>query len=331
MKRNAGYLYLLITFFCWGSIYVVSKYALAVMGPVTVSFCRYLVSVVCLYGILKWKGGHKKIAKEHWPYLLILGGLGYFAAIILQLGGTALLSGSLASLINSLNPVMISILAAVFLKEKITWKNVLSIVVSLIGVYIILGNGSMQINPLGILLSAGSVVLWSAASVSIRKISGYYDPVQIALYGMCIALLFNIPAAVLENVFLTQSHPTVVALLACLFVAVFGTAVAHTCWNCGKEVQVPNKIIIGKNRVLLNQNTKLVHHHVYDDFDMDTVVGAVVQNPKNPALWGIRNEDKVNWTYQKADGTQIPVVPGKTAGIAKGVKILFPESTGEFK
>ena len=104
MKRNAGYLYLLITFFCWGSIYVVSKYALAVMGPVTVSFCRYLVSVVCLYGILKWKGGHKKIAREHWLYLLILGGLGYFAAIILQLGGTALLSGSLASLINSLNP-----------------------------------------------------------------------------------------------------------------------------------------------------------------------------------------------------------------------------------
>ena len=225
MKRNAGYLYLLITFFCWGSIYVVSKYALAVMGPVTVSFCRYLVSVVCLYGILKWKGGHKKIAKEHWPYLLILGGLGYFAAIILQLGGTALLSGSLASLINSLNPVMISILAAVFLKEKITWKNVLSIVVSLIGVYIILGNGSMQINPLGILLSAGAVILWSAASVSIRKISGYYDPVQIALYGMCIALLFNIPAAVLENVFLTQSHPTAVALLACLFVAVFGWGV----------------------------------------------------------------------------------------------------------
>ena len=231
MKRNAGYLYLLITFFCWGSIYVVSKYALAVTGPVTVSFCRYLVSVVCLYGILKWKGGHKKIAKEHWPYLLILGGLGYFAAIILQLGGTALLSGSLASLINSLNPVMISILAAVFLKEKITWKNVLSIVVSLIGVYIILGNGSMQINPLGILLSAGAVILWSAASVSIRKISGYYDPVQIALYGMCIALLFNIPAAVLENIFMTQSHPTAVALLACLFVAVFGTAVAHTCWN----------------------------------------------------------------------------------------------------
>lgn len=238
MKRNAGYLYLLITFFCWGSIYVVSKYALAVMGPVTVSFCRYLISVICLYGILKWKGGQKKIAKEHWPYLLILGGLGYFAAIILQLGGTALLSGSLASLINSLNPIMISIFAAIFLKEKITWKNVVSIIVSLIGVYIILGNGASVINPVGIVLSAGSVVLWSAASVSIRKISGYYDPVQTALYGMLIALVLNIPAAVFENVFMTRSHPTAVALLACVFVAVFGTAVAHTCWN--KSLQMLN-------------------------------------------------------------------------------------------
>ena len=238
MKRNAGYLYLLITFFCWGSIYVVSKYALAVMGPVTVSFCRYAISVICLYGLLKLKGGQKKIAKEHWPYLLILGGLGYFAAIILQLAGTALLSGSLASLMNSLNPIMISILAAVFLKEKITWKNVASIIVSLIGVYIILGNGASEINPLGILLSAGAVVLWSSASVAIRKISGYYDPVQTALYGMLIALVLNIPAALFENIFMTRSHPTAVALLACVFVAVIGTALAHTCWN--KSLQLLN-------------------------------------------------------------------------------------------
>ena len=62
-----------------------------------------------------------------------------------------------------------------------------------------------------------------------------------------------------------------------------------------------------------------------------TVVGSVVQNPKNPALWGIRNEDKVIWTYEKPDGTQIPVEPGKTAGIAAGVKIHFPNSVGEFR
>lgn len=238
MKRNAGYLCLLITFCCWGSIYIVSKYALAVMGAVTVSFCRYLIAVICLYGILRLKGGPKKVAREHWPYLLLLGGLGYFGGIICQLGGTALLSGSLASLINSLNPVAISILAAIFLKEKITWKNVVSIIVSLIGVYVILGNGSTTFNPLGILLSVASVCLWSCASVIVRKISGYYDPVQTALYGMIIALILNAPAAVFENLCMTKSHPTAQALLACLYVAVIGTAVAHTCWN--KSLQLLN-------------------------------------------------------------------------------------------
>lgn len=109
------------------------------------------------------------------------------------------------------------------------------------------------------------------------------------------------------------------------------TGAGHVCWNCGKPVQVPAMITIGPNRVLLNQDAKLLHHHVYRDYDMETSIGSLVQNPKNPALWGIRNEDKVNWTYEKADGTQIPVEVGRTAGIAKGVKIHFADATGEFK
>ena len=96
-------------------------------------------------------------------------------------------------------------------------------------------------------------------------------------------------------------------------------------------MKVATRIVIGKNTVVLNQNSKLLHHHIYSDFDMETVVGEVVQNPKNPALWGICNEDKLNWTYEKADGTQIPVEVGRTAGIAAGVKIHFSESVGEFK
>lgn len=105
---------------------------------------------------------------------------------------------------------------------------------------------------------------------------------------------------------------------------------AHVCWNCQNAVTVPSKLVIGKSRVLLNQNAKLKRHHVYGDYDMETVVGSIVQNPKNPSLWGVRNEDSVNWTYEKPDGTQIPVEQGRTAGIAKGVKIHFADSLGEF-
>lgn len=106
---------------------------------------------------------------------------------------------------------------------------------------------------------------------------------------------------------------------------------AHICWNCQNAITIPVKLIVGKNRILLNSSTRILHHHIYHDFDMETPVGSVSVNPNNPAQWGIKNEDSVLWTYEKADGTQQPVEIGRTAGYAKGVKIHFADAVGEFK
>ena len=58
---------------------------------------------------------------------------------------------------------------------------------------------------------------------------------------------------------------------------------------------------------------------------------AVLLFYNNPSLWGIRNDSPENWTYIKADGMQIPVPKGRSAAIAKGVKINFGQMVGEFK
>ena len=107
--------------------------------------------------------------------------------------------------------------------------------------------------------------------------------------------------------------------------------VAHTCWNCNTAVQMPATLVIGKSKILLHKNAKVFAHHIYEDNDMDTVVGSVVQNPNNPNLWGIKNESKENWTYIKPDGMQVPIAIGRSAAIAKDVKIDFGRVTGEFK
>lgn len=106
---------------------------------------------------------------------------------------------------------------------------------------------------------------------------------------------------------------------------------AHTCWNCNNPVAIPVSLVTGKSRILLQKDTKIYGHHAYGNFDMETVAGSVVQNPKNPNLWGIRNESKENWTYIKSDGMQIPVENGRSAAIAKGAKIDFGQIVGEFK
>lgn len=106
--------------------------------------------------------------------------------------------------------------------------------------------------------------------------------------------------------------------------------VAHTCWNCGKTVAFPSSLVIGKSRILLQKDAKIYAHHITGNYDMKTVVGTVVQNPKNPNQWGVRNESAENWTYIKADGQQIPVASGRSAAIAKEVKIDFGQCIGLF-
>ena len=105
----------------------------------------------------------------------------------------------------------------------------------------------------------------------------------------------------------------------------------HTCWGCDNTLKVPSKIVIDKNVVLITEKANLYSHHINNDFDMNTIVGEVVVNPKNSALWGIRNLTKTNWTYIQGDGTQIPVAPGKAASIVKKAKIDFGNSVSEFR
>ncbi len=107
--------------------------------------------------------------------------------------------------------------------------------------------------------------------------------------------------------------------------------VAHTCWNCNRTIQHPVSLLVGKNRVLLHRGAKLYSHNIFADYDMNTVVGEVVQNPNNPNLWGIQNHSKENWTYIRADGQQLPVAVGRSAAIARDAKIDFGQLIGEFK
>ncbi len=92
----------------------------------------------------------------------------------MQLMGTKLAGPSLASLLNSTNPITISIMAALILKERLTWPKIAGLVLSLWGVYLIIGNAA-GVNIAGAILSFGSVILWSFMSVITRKVTRHYN------------------------------------------------------------------------------------------------------------------------------------------------------------
>jgi drug/metabolite transporter (DMT)-like permease len=230
MNKKIGYIYLILTFFIWGSLYIAAKYAMNAVTPLFLLMTRYGLSVIVLYFVMK-KRGFKKVEQKHRKIFFAIGAVGYFGAIAFQLAGTNMLDASLASLINSLNPVVIPIIAAVFLKEKINLRTAVSIILSLIGVYIILGIGGCEnISPWGIAVNVLSLLFWSASCCMVRGISADYDPIQITFYAMAIAFVFSIPAAGV-SVYFSPCRFTPGSIAAILYIAFICTALSHVLWN----------------------------------------------------------------------------------------------------
>lgn len=228
MKKKE-YLYLLITFILWGSMYVVSKLVLGKIPTFALAFFRYLLAYIMLRFLSHNK--NREIDPEDYKEIFIIGFIGYFLAVGMQLIGTKLAGSSLASLINSLNPIFISLMAIVVLKEKMTKPKIIGIILSIIGVYFIVGS-NMQGNILGIILSLFAVIGWAFMSVTSRKISKKYDASVITTYAMMIAMIFNIPMAIGEILVMKpviQVDLTVV--LSILYIGIICTALTNLLWN----------------------------------------------------------------------------------------------------
>ncbi len=221
-------------FVLWGSQYVISKIALRTVPPVTLLALRYLVSVPALFIVLRLRHALTPIKKGDWPILFAIGFTGYFASFCLQMLGINRLTGSVSSLLGAMNPIFIPILAAFFLHERITPAKIACVALSMAGVVVIVGvDGTVDAS--GALLMLASVFLWSTASIIIRRVSGRYDPMQIALIAILCALPFTGGWSLIE----LQSAPcsfTLESVLAVLYMGVLGTAVTHSLWNYSLRV-----------------------------------------------------------------------------------------------
>ena len=225
---------LFAAFVLWGSQYVISKIALRTVPPVTLLALRYLVSVPALFIVLRLRHALTPIKKGDWPILFAIGFTGYFASFCLQMLGINRLTGSVSSLLGAMNPIFIPILAALFLHERITPAKIACVALSMAGVVVIVGvDGTVDAS--GALLMLASVFLWSTASIIIRRVSGRYDPMQIALIAILCALPFTVGWSLIE----LQSAPcsfTLESVLAVLYMGVLGTAVTHSLWNYSLRV-----------------------------------------------------------------------------------------------
>lgn len=243
-SEKRAYLGLVLVFVIWGSLYVVSMVVLESLPAFLVMFFRFAIAFLTLSLIVKvrsrnWAGGvneqgkKTRLDREAWKYVWIMGAFGYAVSVGVQLLGTKFAGSSMASLINSLNPVTISLMAVPVLHEKLTGNKIAGIGMAVFGVYLILGTGGQASLP-GVLLSLASVFGWSMVSVLTRRGLSVYEPLVITRAAVGIAAICEIPIAAAEY-FVSQpavsfSLPVILGLL---YLGIVCTGLAYILWNQG--------------------------------------------------------------------------------------------------
>lgn len=105
------------------------------------------------------------------------------------------------------------------------------------------------------------------------------------------------------------------------------------CWSCHRPSQLPPRIRLNREIVLLNHDTSLFSHHLDDreQYNFVTPVAQVVQHPRNPQIWGLRNLSSAKWVSRESDGSTFDVLAGQTVALSSGTRIHFGHREGEIR
>ena len=178
---------------CWTMSAVFFEKAGYKIGTLSVNFIRLLFAIGFL-GITTFftRGLFFPVDATgyQWFWLGISGFIGFFLGDMLLFQSYMVIGSRTAALIMSLAPMLTAIIGWFFLDEILSLKNIIAILISLIGIIIAISTRKMKINISfkGFLLAFGGATGQAVGLILSKKGMGSYDPVaatQIrAMFGL---------------------------------------------------------------------------------------------------------------------------------------------------
>lgn len=225
----------------WGGMYVVSKYVMEFIPPLTLLWLRYIIAFVLLFVILKAVQRKNKktevIKKKDWLLVVWIGFIGYFVSVAFQFIGTKLSDAHTASLITSATPAFIVIFAWILLKEKLTIRKIISMFLATIGVVAVIGwDSNLGTYMLGNIILVGAAVTWALLSVYAKIAASRMSSLSVTTYGIFFAIIFTTPAMLWELQTNDLYYNSLLIILGVIYLGVVLTAGAFYLWNKGMEL-----------------------------------------------------------------------------------------------
>ncbi|MFA9559590.1 DMT family transporter [Evansella sp. AB-rgal1] len=188
----------------WGSAFIAGNFATRDFDPITVAFLRFFFAAIILVPLMLIKQKNLKLPKgKEWLLLASLGFTGIALYNICFFIATKEAPIVKSSLFIASNPVLIIVLSAIFLKEKITRRNIVGLTLALAGAVIIITEGQFRT-----IIEAGfqridivlfiAVICWALYSVLGKVALQRFSSIESTTYAIVFGTIMLFPFALFE-------------------------------------------------------------------------------------------------------------------------------------
>ena len=241
MRLNKWF-YLISLSIIWGSSFILIKKGLIGLEASQLGSIRIIFSSVVII-LFAWKR-LAKINLIEWKWITISAFLGSFFPAFLFAFAEKEIDSSVASIINSIVPLNTVIIGMVLFNIRSTRRQIIGVLVGLIGTYILILSG-MKLNPDQNYLYSGFVILCSFLyALNVNIIKKYLQHLHALTITVGHFAVIIIPALIVfyfsgfeyENLKLVEVRES---LLYVLILAIFGTALAKIIFNYLIKISSP--------------------------------------------------------------------------------------------
>ena len=237
------WLYLISLSLIWGTSFILIKKALIGLTPTQLGSLRIIFSSIIIF-IFAWNT-LKLISNKEWKWIIISAFLGsFFPAFLFEFSETEI-DSAVASILNSLVPLNTVIIGAIVFKIASSKKQIIGVVVGLIGTYLLI-DGGIKLNPDQNYLYAGLVILCSFLyGFNVNIIKKYLNDIPAVTIAAGHFSVIFIPAIIIFyfsgfNTDQMYDPITLKSIGYVLILSAFGTALAKVLFN--KLVQISTAV-----------------------------------------------------------------------------------------
>ena len=276
--QKKAYLYAGLTVLLWSTVASAFKITLRHMGFIQMLFVASVVSMAALFFILLAQGKWKQLRSQSGPELArsaLLGFLNPFIYYLVLFKAYDLLPAQEAQPLNWTWPIIVVILSAVVLKQRIGAKAILAILVSFVGVLVISTRGDLLglqfSNPLGAGLAISSSLIW--ASFWIFNVKDKRDEVVKLFLSFTFGSAYILAACLLYP---EPWHLSVAGLLGGAYIGLFEMGLTFVFWL--KALRLSRTTVQVTNLVYLSPFISLffISGIVGEEIRISTLTGLIL-------------------------------------------------------